>query len=224
MTFPAHVAGGELIAAAWGNAVVDGLPPIGFIGQWPGDAAPTGWLLCRGQAVSRTTYATLFALHGTRFGVGDGTTTFNLPDFRGRYPVGFNQGGSYFTIGVGEVFGSPNAIVPAHQHGTDPHYHDVHGSTGDQNVSHYHHPSKENVADSKYIVYAPGLGLGHSAGGAPQDFQLAYTTDWASNGHSHPIDGPTGYNSPFNTTWAGQDGTNRNLPPSLSINYVIRSL
>jgi microcystin-dependent protein len=54
--------------------------------------AGTKWLVCNAQAVSRTTYATLFALIGTSFGVGDGSTTFNLPDLRGRVPVGVGTG------------------------------------------------------------------------------------------------------------------------------------
>jgi microcystin-dependent protein len=53
--------------------------PTGFIGMWGTGTAPTGWLLCDGSAVSRTTYAALFALYGTTYGVGDATTTFNLP-------------------------------------------------------------------------------------------------------------------------------------------------
>jgi microcystin-dependent protein len=48
----------------------------------------TAWLMCDGSAVSRTTYANLFATIGTKYGSGDGSTTFNLPDFRGRVPVG----------------------------------------------------------------------------------------------------------------------------------------
>lgn len=51
-------------------------------------SAPTGWLLCDGAAISRTTYADLFDALGTTYGVGNGTTTFNLPDLRGRVPVG----------------------------------------------------------------------------------------------------------------------------------------
>lgn len=59
--------------------------PTGSILAFGGDSAPAGFLLCQGSAVSRTTYATLFALVGTRFGEGDGSTTFNLPDFRGQF-------------------------------------------------------------------------------------------------------------------------------------------
>ena len=54
---------------------------------WFTGTAPTGWLLCNGDAVSRSTYADLFAVIGTTFGVGDGSTTFNVPDFRGRVPA-----------------------------------------------------------------------------------------------------------------------------------------
>lgn len=60
----------------------------GVITMFGGPTAPTGWLLCDGSAVSRTTYATLFAAIGTTYGTGDGSTTFNLPDFRGVFPKG----------------------------------------------------------------------------------------------------------------------------------------
>lgn len=69
--------------------------PVGCVQSFAGSTAPTGWLLCYGQAVSRTTYADLFAVISTTFGVGDGSTTFNLPDLRGRTPIGLdNMGGS----------------------------------------------------------------------------------------------------------------------------------
>lgn len=69
--------------------------PPGTIAPFSGADAPAGWLLCYGQAVSRTTYATLFAAISTSFGVGDGSTTFNLPDLRGRVPAGKDDmGGS----------------------------------------------------------------------------------------------------------------------------------
>ena len=64
--------------------------PAGVINMWPTNTAPTGWLLCTGSAVNRTTYAGLFAVIGTTFGVGDGTTTFNLPNYVNRMPFGAN--------------------------------------------------------------------------------------------------------------------------------------
>ena len=67
--------------------------PIGEVIMYAGSAAPYGYLVCNGAAVSRSTYATLFALCGTAFGQGNGTTTFNLPDLRGRF-VRMTDGGS----------------------------------------------------------------------------------------------------------------------------------
>lgn len=62
--------------------------PSGVVLPFAGSSAPSGWLMAYGQAVSRTTYAALFAAIGTAHGVGDGTTTFNLPDLRGRVAGG----------------------------------------------------------------------------------------------------------------------------------------
>lgn len=74
---------------------VTGAGPLGIIADFAGATAPTGWMLCYGQAISRTTYAALFAVIGTAWGVGDGSTTFNLPDFRGRVGAGKDDmGGS----------------------------------------------------------------------------------------------------------------------------------
>lgn len=77
---------------AW--AAVSGTPS-GAIMPYAGSSAPTDWLLCSGAAVSRTTYAALFAVIGTTYGSGDGSTTFNLPDLRGRSAFGVdNMGGT----------------------------------------------------------------------------------------------------------------------------------
>lgn len=64
--------------------------PPGMIVPYGGAAAPAGWLLCDGSAVSRTTYADLFAVIGTTYGAGNGSTTFTLPDLRGRVAAGAN--------------------------------------------------------------------------------------------------------------------------------------
>ncbi len=76
------------------------IPPVAFLPPgimlpYGGATAPVGWLLCYGQAVSRSTYSALFLVVGTSFGAGDGSTTFNLPDLRGRSLIGLdNLGGS----------------------------------------------------------------------------------------------------------------------------------
>ena len=66
----------------------DAAIPAGVTLPFAGSAAPSGWLLCAGQAVSRTTFAALFAAIGTFYGAGDGSTTVNLPDMRGRVAAG----------------------------------------------------------------------------------------------------------------------------------------
>lgn len=64
--------------------------PAGSILAWGGSTPPSNWLLCDGSAVSRTTYSDLFSILGVQHGSGNGTTTFNLPDFKGRVPVGYD--------------------------------------------------------------------------------------------------------------------------------------
>lgn len=70
--------------------------PVAAVMAWTTTTAPGGWLLCDGQAVSRTTYSALFAVIGTTYGTGDGSTTFNLPNLKGRVPVGRDSGQSEF--------------------------------------------------------------------------------------------------------------------------------
>ena len=72
--------------------------PAGSIIAWSGSSAPSGYLLCDGTAVSRTTYAALFAVAGTTYGVGDGSSTFNTPDLRDRLPLG--KGTNNSTLGT----------------------------------------------------------------------------------------------------------------------------
>ena len=62
--------------------------PIGAMMAYGGATAPSGWLLCYGQAISRTTYSALFAVIGIAYGAGDESSTFNLPDKRGRASIG----------------------------------------------------------------------------------------------------------------------------------------
>jgi hypothetical protein len=79
---------GNIIANTDPNVV----NPSGSITMYGGAAAPAGWILCDGSPQSRTTFANLFATIGTAYGVGDGTTTFNVPDFRGIFPRGVDSG------------------------------------------------------------------------------------------------------------------------------------
>lgn len=88
--------------------------PTGMVVPYAGAVAPDGWLLCQGQAVSRTTYAQLFSVIGTTYGSGDGSTTFNLPDMRGRVAVGSDAN-------LGAAAGVQSVSLTAAQNG--PHNH-----------------------------------------------------------------------------------------------------
>lgn len=100
--------------------------PVGTVFAYAGSAVPTGWLDCDGAAVSRTTYAELFTALGTAYGVGDGSTTFNLPDFRSRAVLGVGApGGSLTTRARGDTGGAETHTLvvsetPSHDHGPDP--------------------------------------------------------------------------------------------------------
>jgi microcystin-dependent protein len=91
----------------WGDSFASGM-----VMMWTTGTAPTGWLLCAGAAVSRSTYSALFAVIGTTFGVGDGSTTFNVPNYTGRFPYGTT---------LATTGGSADAVVVSHTHTiTDP--------------------------------------------------------------------------------------------------------
>lgn len=94
--------------------------PAGSISMYAGSTAPTGYLLCDGSAVSRTTYSALFTAIGTAYGAGDGSTTFNVPNLKGRVPVGYDSSQTEFNA-LGKTGGAKThtltvAQLPSHSH------------------------------------------------------------------------------------------------------------
>jgi microcystin-dependent protein len=192
------------------------LVPTGSIVMWPSVAIPTDWRLCNGDAISRTTFATLYSLIGTTFGVGDGTTTFNLPNYKNRMPYGAD------TVAVGATGGSANAIVVSHTHT---------GTTGSTSNDHIH-TATSTVTDPTHnhsysIQGAGGPGgdanIYFTAGGSfytpanttsvATGVTVATTISGQSVTHTHD----------FTTNSAGSSGTNANLPPYLGINFIIKT-
>lgn len=122
--------------------------PAGSITAFGGSAAPSGWLMCNGSAVSRTTYADLFSAIGTTYGVGNGSTTFNLPNLNGRVPVGFDVTQSEFDF-LGKTGGAKTHTLtvnemPSHTHTQNSHSHT--GSTSEAG-SHNHTATATNSGD-----------------------------------------------------------------------------
>ena len=232
---------------------------VGEIKMYGGDAEPPSWMFCRGQAISRFTYSGLFQIFGIKFGGGDGSTTFNLPDMKGQYPVGYNPGGAYFAVGIGERAGAKDAAVVAHTHDMghthaagqsggqsashwhlmENHTHGVGGSTGGQSNSHYHGSGE---ASYEGFVYWDAQGGGQFGGAGGGGMGVYGITGYASTDHTHSFSGGTGGPSPNNTghpsndhshgisipafagstSSVGTSATNANLPPSVSVNFIVR--
>ena len=97
------------------TAGIQTLIPIGNITMWSSTGGiPTNYLICEGAAISRTTYGNLFSVIGTIYGAGNGSTTFNVPDFRGLFPRGFDGGRG---IDPGRTFGSfQDMAIQSHNH------------------------------------------------------------------------------------------------------------
>lgn len=94
--------------------------PAGVISMYGGSTAPSGWLICDGRTVSRTTYSRLFSAIGTTYGAGNGSTTFNLPNLKGRVPVGLDTSQTEFNS-LGKAAGEKThklkiEEMPKHNH------------------------------------------------------------------------------------------------------------
>ncbi len=120
---------------------VAGAVPVGVVNPFAGATAPSGWLLCFGQAVSRTQYPVLFTTLGTTYGSGDGSTTFNVPDMRGRVAAGKDDmGGTAASRLTSTVLSASNTLgatggtqthtmttaeMPVHTHIQNSHSHGI---------------------------------------------------------------------------------------------------
>lgn len=129
-------------------AVQQALVPAGTVLAFAASAAPSGYLECDGAAVSRTTYSALFAVIGTTYGTGDGSTTFNLPDLRGEFVRGWDHGkGTDAARALGSAQSSANL---AHTHtgttGSDgTHSHTIALQEGDDNGPPLYFGGAQNV-------------------------------------------------------------------------------
>ena len=132
---------------------------IGEIKLWSTSSAPEGWLIADGREVSRTTYAELFAAIGTTYGAGNGSTTFNLPDMRGKVAVGRDSADTDFNA-LGKTGGAKThtltvAEMPSHTHTQQPHSHT--GSTNEAGA-HDHDVTLANAGLHSHTVASTSAG------------------------------------------------------------------
>lgn len=121
-------------------APVSSLVPTGSVTMFGATTAPTGWLACDGAAVSRSTYAALFSVIGTTYGVGDNSTTFNVPNLKQKVPVGYDAGTAPFNAlaatGGAASIAIASANLPVHLHSMNHDHPAV--FSGNANNSHSH--------------------------------------------------------------------------------------
>ena len=143
--------------------------PAGAVMPYAGSSAPSGWLFAAGQAVSRTTYAALFAAIGTTYGSGDGSTTFNLPDLEGRAVFGRDDmsgsaAGRLNNTGILGSTSNPDGTVLGATGGSDRR--DINRVGARDNVP-TGTPNEEIATTIDGVSIEPGPGTGSETGSNP---------------------------------------------------------
>jgi microcystin-dependent protein len=187
--------------------------PLGAVIDFWGSTVPEGFLLCAGQEISRSTYAALFAVIGTNAGAGNGTTTFNLPDYRGRIGAGKDDMGgtaaSRLTNAASGVSGATLGAAGGSQTVTlteaqmPAHTHSFSGTTSSSGT-HTH-----TVVASDGTV-EPGGGV---SGSTPN---ITTTPTSSSGAHTHTVSGTTGS--------TGSSSAHANVQPTIVCNKIIRAI
>ncbi len=189
------LAAGSVAMATLASTVQQALNPVGLVSPFAGSAAPAGWLLCGGQAVSRSTFATLFGVLGTTYGAGDGTTTFNVPDLRGRVPFGADNMNGTAANRLTTAGSGVNGLA-------------LGASGGNQMMQQHTH----SITDP-----------GHSHG-LPANLALMAGAATAANATTSGLTalGTTTSATTGLTVQNAGTGSSQNIPPALVLNYIIK--
>jgi len=203
-----------------------GFMPVGVVVPFAGSTSPAGWQLCYGQAISRTTYAGLFAVIGTTYGAGDGSTTFALPDLRGRSVAGVDDMGgtaaNRITNAVSGIVGTTlgavggNQIMPLHSHANTATFTGTAGNTGNQSQDHTHGTGNAN----SWLLSNRTGGTVGTGGSSAQLSAYLDQTGGMSVSHTHAFT-PAGSVTMTNAN-AGT-GSSANVQPTIVLNYIIKA-
>ena len=218
--------------------------PAGVINMWATTTAPTAWLLCDGSAVSRSTYASLFGVIGTTYGTGDGSTTFNLPNLKGRIPVGRDSADTSFDA-MGETGGAKTHTLtttemPSHTHTQNSHNHtqDSHNHTQNSHNhtqdSHNHTQNAHNhTVDGNLVPRGTGAVFREltdgNTGGSNVTSRNQTPTNVATTATNQAATATNIATTATNqaTTATNQNtgggGAHNNLQPYIVLNYIIKT-
>ncbi|QJI41416.1 phage tail protein [Pseudomonas sp. ADAK2] len=205
----------------------------GMVAAFAMTATPTGWLKCNGAAVSRTAFAQLFAWLGTHYGGGDGSTTFNLPDMRGLFPRGWDDGRG---LDPGRAFGVyQDMMLHSHAHtasvaAVGDH---LHSAWTDAQGNHVHRTwTDAQGGHSHTAASSPGIGQGAGGPNSVQQSGGQHATSWdghhahnvAMDGagqHAHNVGVSASGAHTHGVTVAAAGGT-ETRPKNLALNYCIK--
>lgn len=189
--------------------------PVGIVLPYGGSAAPAGWFLCDGATYSRTTYSALFAVLGTSYGAGDGSTTFGVPDLRGRVPVGVGTHTDVNARGDSDAVGVASR-TPLH----------AHGATGYTVAAHNHESIYPgiNTVNGKLKFYAPDAAFLDAVGSVISESTV---TEGSTRTIGIDTEVATGSADRFKTrtssTSPAVNGTSDNAsPPYQALNFIVK--
>ena len=226
------------ISSALGGA---GAVPVGVVNPFAGATAPSGWLLCYGQAVSRTAYPVLFTTLSTTYGSGDGSTTFNIPDMRGRVVAGeddmggtaasrlTNAGSGITGTTLGATGGAETVTLTSAQSGVPAHSHantaafsgsftGTAGTTGNDSPDHSHNIGWDGgglAAGSVSMWGLQGSGNNKATSGASARHTHTFTPAGSVSG--------TVTMTNANNTAANAASAHTNTQPTIVLNYIIKA-
>jgi len=177
------------------------LVPSGAVSPYAGASEPTGWLFCRGQTISRTTYAALFAAIGTTYGAGDGSTTFALPDLRGRVVAGQDDMGGTSANRLTGLSGGVDGDVLGAAGGAE-----THTLTEAQLAAHRHLTAVDQ--NNGTTLSASNSLIKQKSSGGDSNYSLEGSA-------SEPTFG--------RTSSTGSGAAHNNVQPTIILNYIIKT-
>lgn len=208
-------ANGHLNLIRQDNTIIDGgsfQAPTGCVQMFAGNIVPAGWLLCNGQALSRTTYAALFATIGTAYGTGDGSTTFNIPNMEASFPR--MQAAARGATGGATTH---THTLPTHTHAA--HQHGLSGGSPTGFAKIYVAPG---TAPNLFMDRITGVATAWNADAHSDVNTVLSTVNTHTQGARLQGNTGDGGGSTVNTGGSPSDATSA-LPPYVNLNFIIKA-